>query len=284
MLRDYYYLTKPGIIRGNVLTTLAGFLLAAQGHLHFTSLFGVLTGTTFVIAAACVSNNIIDRDIDRKMARTRQRALVQGTIATRSAVIYAGVLGVLGFAILLAYTNVLTSILGLIGFLCYVVAYGYSKRHSVHGTLVGALPGAIPLVSGYTALTNHFDQGALLLLAIMMFWQMPHFYAIAIYRLKDYTAAGLPVMPVKKGVATTKRQIMYYISGFAVACALLSLSGHAGRLFAIGMTAISLYWLYLGAKGWRTTDITTWARGMFGFSLLAVLALSVLLSINSLVP
>jgi protoheme IX farnesyltransferase len=283
-VRDYYTLTKPGIIRGNVMTTIAGFLFAAGGHISRQTLAAVVGGTALVIASACVFNNVIDRDIDKKMTRTAERALVKGTIAVKSAFIYASLLGAIGFAALLIGTNVLTTLLGIIGFISYVVFYGVAKRRSVHGTLVGTIPGAMPLVSGYTAATGRFDTAALLLFLIMVFWQMPHFYSIAIYRLKDYAAAGLPVMPVKRGIRTTKIQIMFYVLAFAVACALLTLFGYTGIVFVISMTLVSLYWLYLGIKGWQAKDDTKWARGMFGFSLVALLILSLLLATNWLVP
>lgn len=266
------------------MTTIAGYLLAAHGHVLWRSLFGVVVGTTFVIASACVFNNILDRKIDEKMSRTAKRALVTGAINTRQALVYGTLLGILGFIILLLLTNNLTTLLGLIGYASYIAAYGYAKRHSIHGTLVGTLPGAMPLVSGYTAITNNFDSGALILFMIMVFWQMPHFYAIAIYRLKDYRSAGLPVMPVKKGVLTTKVQIMIYVVGFGVASIFLSQSGHASRVFAGVMCAVTLYWLYLGFNGWRTKDENKWARGMFGFSLLALLVMSVLLGVDSFLP
>lgn len=266
------------------MTTIAGFLLAANGHIRIGLLIAAVTGTALVIASACVFNNIIDRDIDKKMSRTKKRALVQGSISIRAAILYGVVLGLLGFAILLAFINLLTTLLGLIGLVFYVVFYGIAKRKSVHGTLVGTIPGAMPIVAGYTAVTNSFDSAALLLLVIMVFWQMPHFFGIAIFRFKDYKAAGLPVMPVKAGIATTKIQIMLYVAAFAAACILLSNAHYTGTVFAVVMTLISLYWLWLGFKGWATRDDTKWARGMFGFSLLALLVLSVLLSIESFIP
>ena len=266
------------------MTTLAGFLLAAQGHIALRPLLGVLVGTTLVIASACVFNNVIDRDIDKHMERTKKRALVQGTISIRSALLFASLLGVMGFVLLTWLTNTPTVVLGLIGLVSYVVLYGYAKRNSVHGTLVGTIPGAVPLVSGYTAVTHSLDNGALLLFLIMVFWQMPHFYSIAIYRIKDYAAAKLPVMPVKNGVQTTKVQIMLYIVGFSMTCVVLSIYRYTGTTVAIGMTIVSLYWLYLGAKGWNSPDDTKWARGMFGFSLLALLTFSALLGVESLVP
>ena len=284
LLREYYLLTKPGIIRGNVMTTVAGYLLAAQGHITWLPFIGVVVGTTLVIASACVYNNVIDRDIDKKMERTAKRALATGSISVRSALIFATVLGIAGFVTLLLLTNVLTTILGVIGLVSYVVLYGYAKRHSIHGTLVGTIPGAMPLVSGYTAFTNQFDNAAWLLFLVMVCWQMPHFYAIAIYRLKDYKNAGLPVMPAKKGVSITKIQIMMYVVAFGIAAILLSMQGYTGKVFAAIMGAITVYWLYMGITGWQTTDENKWARGMFGFSLLALLALSVLLSVESFTP
>lgn len=284
MLRDYYVLTKPGIIQGNVMTTVAGFLLAAKGHVAIGLLLAAIGGTALVIASACVFNNVIDRNIDKKMSRTGKRALVKGTISVRSALLYATILGILGFAILLLFTNVLTTLLGLIGFVFYIIIYGIAKRRSEHGTLVGTIPGAMPIVAGYTAVTNQLDLGAWLLFLIMVIWQMPHFYGIAIFRIKDYAAAGIPVMPLKRGMASTKIQTMLYIAAFAAACIWLSNAHYTGITFAVGMTVVSLYWLWLGFKGWRTSDDTKWARGMFGFSLVVLLVMSVLLGIASFTP
>jgi heme o synthase len=266
------------------MTAIAGFLLAAQGHIAAKPLVGVILGTALVIASACVYNNVIDRDIDKKMERTKKRALVQGTISIRAALLYASVLGLIGFVILALYTNAITTLLGLIAIISYVILYGIAKRKSVHGTLVGTIPGAIPLVAGYTAATGALDTGAFLLFAIMVFWQMPHFYGIGIFRLKDYAKAGLPIMPVVEGIRTTKILIMIYVAGFTVACLLLSGAHYTGIVFAAVMTLVSLYWLWLGLKGWRTKDDTKWARGMFGFSLLVLLVLSLMLSIESFMP
>lgn len=281
---DYYHLIKPGIIRGNIITAAGGFLLAAQGHIEPGLLLAMLVGLSLVIASACVFNNVLDRQIDLAMERTRNRALVSGVITVRHANIYATVLGLVGIAILITYTNLLTSMIAAVGFISYVLIYGYAKRKSVHGTLVGTISGATPIVSGYCAVTGRLDLGAALLFLIMVFWQMAHFFGIAMYRHDDYAAARIPVLPVVRGMYRTKVQTMLYAVGFVLATLLLTLYGYTSISFAIIMTAISGYWLLLGARSWhRLTDVK-WGKQMFLFSLVVVLALSLMISIDVFLP
>jgi protoheme IX farnesyltransferase len=243
-----------------------------------------LAGIALVIAAACVFNNYVDRGIDAKMARTKRRALVSGLVSGPMALTYASVLGLLGFIILAAFTNLLTVLLGGLALFMYVVAYGYFKRRSVHGTLVGTIPGALPPVAGYTAVTGRLDGGALILFLILVAWQMPHFYAIAIFRFDDYKAAGLPVLPVKRGIAAAKLQIIAYIAAFIAACALLTIFGYAGYTYLLVMTALGLYWLRLSLKGFKARDSKLWARQMFFFSLIIITALSIMLPLGAVLP
>jgi protoheme IX farnesyltransferase len=281
MFKTYYSLTKPGIIYGNILTAAAGFLLASRWHIDFSLLFGLIVGTSLVIGSACVFNNVIDRGIDIKMARTKKRALVSGAVTPRSALVYATVLGLIGFTTLIALTNWLTVVVGIVAFVDYVVLYGLSKRRSVYGTIVGSISGAAPIVAGYTAVTDRFDRAALLLFLILVFWQMPHFYAIAMYRLKDYTAANIPVLPRVSGMKNTKIQIMAYIVAFAAACTLLTVFGYTGVIFLIVMLVISAAWLWQGYAGFTTREDTAWARKMFFYSLIVMVTLSVMLSVGS---
>ncbi len=278
--RHYYQLTKPGIIRGNLMTAAAGFLLASKGHVDFWKLLATLTGTALIIASACVFNNYLDRGIDRKMDRTKNRALVTGEISIAAAITYACVLGVLGFWLLAAYTNALTVIIGAVGIFSYVVLYGYFKRTSVHGTLVGSISGATSLVAGYCAVTGRFDVLALLLFLIMAAWQMPHFYAIGIYRLKDYTEAGLPILPAKRGIAATKRHILFYTVLFALAACSLTAFHYAGYIYLGVMLTVCALWLRLAIKGFSTKNNDKWGKQIFGFSLLALLIFSLMISIT----
>ncbi|HZL07692.1 MAG TPA: heme o synthase [Candidatus Dormibacteraeota bacterium] len=282
MIKTYYDLTKPGIIYGNALTAAAGFLLAAAGHVNFGLLVATVAGTCLVIASACVFNNYIDRGIDRKMTRTRRRALVNGTISGRDALVFGTVLGLAGFAVLGFWVNAVVFVIGLVALFDYVVLYGVAKRRSVHGTLVGSIAGAAPVVAGYCAVTGRFDAGALILFLILACWQMPHFYAIAIYRFDDYKAAGLPVLPVKQGLRAAKIQIMLYVIAFIIANGLLTIFGYAGYTYLAVMSALGLAWLGFGLKGFNAADDKRWARQMFLGSLIIILALSLMLSVGSI--
>ena len=217
MIKDYYSLTKPGIIRGNLITAAAGFFLASKDIVDMKLLLAMLVGTSLVIASGCVLNNYLDISIDKQMARTKKRALVTGTITSKNALIFATILGLSGEIILLIFTNLLTALIGLFGLFVYVIVYGAAKRRSTHGTLVGSLSGAVPPVAGYTAVTGSLDWAALTLFLILVCWQMPHFYAIAIYRYNEYKAAGLPMLPIVKGIRATKLQILNYCLFFVAA-------------------------------------------------------------------
>jgi protoheme IX farnesyltransferase len=286
MLRSYYELTKPGIIYGNVLNAMAGFLLATSVLRQFDGwlLLATISGICLVIAAACVYNNYLDRGIDIHMARTKKRALVTGDIATWQALTYATILGTLGFTLLGLFTNRSVVFLGLLAMIMYVVVYGFAKRHSVHGTIVGSVSGSLPPVAGYIAVTNHFDSGALVLFLILTFWQMPHFFAIAMYRQSEYAAAKIPVWPIKRGIRSTKIQIIGYIIAFILANISLSVLGYTGYIYALVMLATGSLWLWRGLQGFDSKDDTAWARKLFFFSLIVILVQCLMLSIGALLP
>lgn len=284
LLKTYYRLTKPGIIYGNLIVTAGGFLLASRGHIDLLLFLAVMSGTALVIASGCVFNNYIDRDIDKKMARTQKRALVTGAVSGRSAILYASTLAVFGFVILVMGTNILALAMGAIGLFFYVIVYGITKRMSTLGTVVGSVPGATPPVAGYLAVTNEFDAGALLLFLIMAVWQMPHFYAIAIFRLKDYAAAGIPVLSVKKGIKLTKTYIMLYIAAYLGVVPLLTFLGYTGYTFLVVMGAVSVMWFWKGVGGFNARDDAAWARKMFGFSLIVLLSFACTLSVDVWLP
>lgn len=218
------------------------------------------------------------------MARTSQRALAIGKISPLHALLYAGLLGIIGFIILAAYTNWLTFGLGAFAYVMYTVVYGYAKRHSVHGTLVGSISGALPPVAGYTAVTGRIDLGAGLVFLILVLWQMPHFYSIAIYRLKDYKAAGLPVWPVKKGIYSTKWQMFSYILAFIAATSLLFAHGYTGAIYFVVMLIVGLAWLRLSYQGFKAANDRAWARQSFKFSLIVIMTLAVMMSLGPVLP
>lgn len=284
MIKDYYILTKPGIIYSNTLAAVAGFFLASKGHIDFFLLVALLIGTSGIIASACVYNNYIDRRIDAKMKRTQKRALVTGTISPKNALIFAMLLGIIGFGTLILFTNIVTVLVGVVGFVDYLFFYGVGKRHSVHGTLIGSISGSMPPVAGYTAVTHHLDIAVLSLFFIWVGWQMVHFYAIAIYREKEYEAATIPVLPVEKGIISTKIQMVFYAILFTAGTALLTLFKFTGIAYLIGVSSMSILWLMYAIKGFFVKDSIKWARKMFFYSLIVMLLLCVLLSVGSILP
>ncbi len=284
MLKDYIELVKPGRTLANGITAVAGFLLAADGHIDFWLLIVTFVGISLIVASACAFNNFFDRDIDLNMQRTKKRALVQGSIPTSAALTYAATLGVVGFLLLAIYTNAPTVILGAIGLVDYLLLYGVAKRTTIYSTLVGSICGATPIAAGYTAVIGKFDVGAALVFLIMVSWQMPHFYAIAIYRRQDYAAANLPIWSVKKGVTATMLQIWLFCIVFLVSIVLLPLLDYAGWTFLVVAGLLALWWLRKSVEGFSAPDADKWARGLFGFSLLVLLSFSLLMSVNAWLP
>ena len=161
--KHFLLLTKPGIIIGNLLTAIVGFNLASKGGFDGYLFISMIEGLAFVIASACVLNNIIDRELDKKMIRTQNRCLPKGVISPLVALIFASLLGILGVLILSVYTNGLTLIMALMGFIFYVLIYTFVKYKTSYGTLIGSIAGAIPPLVGYSAMTHRIDCGALIL-------------------------------------------------------------------------------------------------------------------------
>lgn len=284
MLREYYQLTKPGIIYGNVINATAGFLLASPHYVDWWLLVAVLLGSSLVIASGCVFNNYIDRKVDAKMTRTKHRALVEGRISTVSALIYATALGLIGFTLLAVYTNWLVVLIGLVGFVDYVVVYGIAKRYTEHSTLIGSISGATPILAGYCAASGHLDIGAWLAFLILIIWQMPHFYGIAMYRRDDYKKAGLPILSVARGMRATKIQTLVYIAAFTVATSLLTVFHYTGYIYLTIMLIVGLSWLVRGLRLYNIGNDAKWGRKMFLYSLLVIMVTSVMLSVGARLP
>jgi protoheme IX farnesyltransferase len=281
LIKKFYSLTKPGIIFGNLITTIGGFFLSARGNVNYVTLFSALLGISLVVACGCVFNNIIDRDIDSLMERTKNRALVQGLISTRVAFIYGLVLGILGFFILFVGTTLSAVAIAFVGLLVYVGIYSlWLKRHSIYGTLVGSISGAVPPVVGYCSVSGSFDIGALLLFIILSIWQIPHSYAIAIYRFNDYANAKIPVLPVIKGIRCTKIQMLIYVIAFVIATLMLSLLHYTGYMYFITALVLGIFWIRLSILGFSAQDDKTWARKNFLFSVICITILSIMMSID----
>lgn len=284
LFQTYYQLAKPGIVYGNLLSAAAGYLFASAWHIQLLVFLCSMIGIALVIAGACVCNNYLDRNIDAHMNRTKKRALVTGRISTQTALLYASLLSVMGFVLLALGTSWLVVLIGFTAFVDYIAFYGWAKRNTTLSTIIGSFSGAAPILAGYVAARGAIDIGAVLVFLVMVFWQMPHFFGIALYRQSDYAKAGLFVLPVKKGIATTKAQTIAYIVGFVVSCILLTVYSTAGYVFASSMAILGAIWLYKAVSTYRTLESSLWGRKVFLFSLVALLVFSVMLPIGVVIP
>lgn len=282
LLKRYYSLTKPGIIYGNAITAAGGFFLAARGNINGVLLLETLAGLSLIVGSACVFNNLIDQDIDAVMKRTKKRVLVKGLISIRSAVIYGALLGVLGTLILSLFVNFLALAVALVGLFFYVIIYTYFKRRTVHGTMIGCISGAAPPVVGYTAVMGHLDGAALLLFLILVFWQMPHFYAIAIYRVREYASANIPVVSVVKGVSFTKIVVPILVAVFTGFSVGLTFLGYAGYLYLAIALALGVSWFGIGVLKFNALPNDVWARKMFRYSLVVITVWCLGISVDSM--
>ncbi|MGN0936926.1 heme o synthase [Acinetobacter sp. YH12144] len=285
MLKKYLFLTKPGILFGNFVTALGGYFVAAQGSVDFLLLLLTLLGTLFVVASGCVINNVIDQDIDSKMQRTQNRAMVKKSISIPVALVFALVLGVIGFSILWFWVNAYAFLFAVIGFVVYVGFYSlWTKRTTIHQTIIGSLSGAAPPVIGYTAVANQFDLGALLIFIGYAFWQMPHSWGIAVYRFDDYKNAGIPILPVARSIHRTKFESLVYVILFCITMNGLFFFGYANWIYIIVLNALSLYWIYLTIQGFKAEDDQIWAKQYFMFSVKLITVISLIFSFTSTAP
>lgn len=283
--RSYLQLIKPGITLSNTIAGIAGFFLAASFiQFNWTAFIGAIGGIAFIIASGCVMNNVLDRDIDKRMKRTSKRDVASGVISVPKALIFGALLAIIGFGLILLLTNTVTLILGIIAYVWYVVIYGLAKRTTAYSTLIGGVAGALPPMAGYTALTGTVDAGAVIVFLILFIWQMPHFYAIAMFRRDDYASAKLPVWSVKYGMKSTKLQILIFTILFAITSVLLTVFGYTGIVYAIGVLILSVYWLYKGISLYKKADDVKWARTMFGVSLVVLLATCLLIAVGGYLP
>ncbi len=266
--RDFITVTKPGIIRSNLIAAFAGYWVASGWDVQYGKLILTLLGTMLVMASACVFNNYFDRDLDMKMERTRERGLPTGRLKPNVVLMYAIVLGIAGLAVLFAFCGVLAGIFGIVGMFVYVVIYTlWLKRTSTWSTSVGAISGAMPPVIGYVAVTGTVDLGAWLLFAMLFLWQPPHFWALGIRRKEEYRAAGFPLLPVVKGVRRTKFQMIPYVALLLPVPVLMYAYDYAGIFYLVISLGLSVAWLNLTIIGFKAKDDDAWAKKNFFFSI-----------------
>jgi protoheme IX farnesyltransferase len=246
-LSSYIELTKPRILSMVLVTTTIGYFLAARGIHPLGTLFLTLLGVGCATGGSAALNNYLERDVDGKMVRTRDRALPAGLIQPANALAFGISLVLFGLFILVWAVNLLTSFLVLLAAFLYVLVYTPMKRLTWLNTTFGAIPGAIPPLCGWAAETVRLDAGAWVLFLILFAWQHPHFYAIAWMFKDDYRDAGFKMLPVvdPSGVSTFRQTILFAILLVGVSV-LPTMIGMTGRVYCIGALTMGLALLVVG--------------------------------------
>ncbi|MFJ8514363.1 heme o synthase [Lysinibacillus xylanilyticus] len=278
---------KTGIIKSNLIPMWAGLTLGMYKNKmtfveNIPEIIFATIGSALVIGAAGAFNNVYDRDIDAIMPRTQSRPTVTGEMSAKSALTLAFAMLIIG-AVVLALASPLAAAFGLLGVFLYVVPYTmWTKRHTIYNTEIGSIGGAIPALIGWAAVSTDITHPAILgLFLVMVIWQMPHFYAIAIRKHADYEAAGVPMLPVVKGMRRTYYQTNFYLI-------LLILSSLLFGTLSVGIMLVALLlsiaWLVMSIYGYHSNkDQIKWATKMFVFSLIHMTILFTTVIVYSLV-
>jgi heme o synthase len=282
VFKDLIALTKPNLLRLNVFAAFGGFWVASKWSFDWITFIWMIVGCTFTMASATVLNNYWDRELDMKMERTKSRALPAGRMKPTHVLLYGIILGIIGFSVLFFAVNVITGILGVAGWIAYVVVYTmWLKRTSTWSTSVGGISGAMPPVIGYCAVSNEIDMGAILLFAFLFLWQPAHFWSLGIRRVEEYRAAGFLVLPVVKGIKRTNIQMIPYLVLLLVTVVLFTVYGYTGYFFLVISVALTLFWLIHTCTGFKAKDIDKWAKFNFLISVNYLLIVFIIMIVNT---
>jgi protoheme IX farnesyltransferase len=244
--REYLSLTKPKVSLLIVFTAIVGMVLASPGMVPLPALvFGTL-GIAMASGSAATLNHILDRRIDRQMARTRRRPLATGSLRTRQALAFAGLLGVGSMLVLWPSVGGLCALLTFGSVIGYAVIYtGWLKHATPQNIVIGGAAGAAPPLLGWVAVTHSIDAQALVLFLIIFAWTPPHFWSLAIARREEYAKVGIPMLPVTHGVPYTRRQILLYTILLVLCTLIPAVIGMSGLIYLAAALALDARFLYL---------------------------------------
>jgi protoheme IX farnesyltransferase len=283
-LRDYVALTKPGIVRMCLIMTAGGLWLAPQSS-SWSVWVAALLGSGLAVASANAFNMVWEREGDRLMARTRDRPVAAGRLEVGFASAFAGLLGVAAMIVLALGSNLLTAGLAAFALLSYVLIYTPLKRITPLALVIGAIPGAVPPLLGWTAVTNSLDLPGAVLFAILLVWQMPHFLAISLFRKQDYAAAGIRCVPVVRGETVAKIQAIAWAALLIPVSMVLTPLGVTGPVYLVAAIVLGSVFLIQAIRGLGQQESTAnvrWARQLFVLSLVYLPALTIALVVDLL--
>ena len=278
-LRDFRALTKPRITAMNVLMALGGLALA-RGDVGWGTVALLGVGTWLAVASANALNMVWEREGDKLMNRTMNRPLPQGRLGVGEATAFGVVLG-LASVVVLAAINPTTMVLGLAALVGYVAIYTPLKRKTPLALLVGAVPGAAPPLMGWVAATGRIELPGLVLFAVLLVWQLPHFLAISLFRREDYTRAGIQIVPVVRSDAAARAQAIAWCTALVPLSLMLMPLQVAGWIYGGVALALGLWFLAWSLRGLKAEAGVKWARKFFFASLvyLPVLTLGLVLDV-----
>jgi protoheme IX farnesyltransferase len=249
VMSDYWELSKPRVVALMLVTVLVGMLMATDHWISLGLIFATLAGVACCAGSAAAINHLLDSHLDAKMQRTQKRPVVQGRVTPVQVLVFSGLMALVGLGILMYWVNVLTAGLTFLSLIGYAGIYtGFLKRATTQNIVIGGLAGAAPPLLGWTAVTNHIDAQGLLLVLIIYVWTPPHFWALALHRIKDYENIEIPMFPVIYGEKLTRLHVLLYVLLLILVTMLPYLIGMCGKLYLIGVMLLNvrfLYWAYI---------------------------------------
>jgi len=278
-LRDLWSLGKPRL-SSLVIFTAGGSMFLAGGSPTASTVLAGLLGTTMVVCSANSLNNYIERETDKLMARTRVRPLPAGRMAPWIAVVYAVALMLIAIPWMMVATTTLATTLAVVAWFIYVFVYTPLKRRSWLSVIAGGVAGAMPPLIGWTAIRGTADAGGIALFAILFLWQLPHTFAIGIYRKNEYAAAGMKVLPIEQNDAIARQHIMAWTVGLVGSSLWLVDLGLGGVLTLCGGLGLGAVFLWKAWTGVRNKGGPIWARDLFLFSLVYLSGMFVLMALD----
>jgi len=285
-VRRYVLVTKPRIIELLLVTTLPAMVVAAGGWPGTWLVVATLTGGTLSAGSANALNNLVDRDIDRRMARTSARPTAQDDVSPRGTLLLGLGLGVAGFVWLAVLVNVVAALLATSAILFYVFVYTLGmKRRTSQAVVIGGAAGCVPVLTGWAAVSGGSlaDVRPWLLFAIVFWWTPPHFWALAMKYRDDYAAAGLPMLPVTHGLAETTRQILLYSYLLLSVVLLYIAGGSVGWLFTVVGLGLTGGWLVLAHRLRRERTVPA-AMRLFHYSTIYLALIFIAAAIDAAIP
>ncbi len=283
LVADLVSLTKPRITAMVVITMLGGMWLATRSggpQRSVLTLTLAMLGTVLVVSGANVLNMYLERESDRFMARTKNRPLPSGRMDPATALWFGLALSAIAIPLLTFTVNAMTGLLAALALVSYVLVYTPLKRTTTLSLLIGAVPGAIPPLLGWTSVTGHTEWPGVLLFSVLFLWQIPHFLAIATFRCEDYRRAGLKILPVERGDRVTRHHIVAYLIALVAVTLLLVPFGVGGFFYLASAIGLGAVFLGFGAWGLRSDAGPRWARGLFITSIVYLVLLLGALAIN----